>query len=264
MKPLHLILTPLLFLFSSVCFSQVGINTTNPSPASALEVKSTANNTTFGGFLPPRVTLSQRNDIPVSNTDEGMLVFLTEPGLRCLQVYNAQEAQWEDVYCMQNDTFATVKQDFDGNTEWAYTNTPAFYNVGEDVWDIVDNLIHIENFGGNFLGCRDLDNPNGGGDIFHSLAFENVDITGQNNMHVAFDYDIYQFDNGDDVKYEIFYDDVSQGEILLLDGTGDISISGTIVLNIPDSVNAVRLTLSIIQNGGTDQAGFDNFRVYRE
>ncbi|MDT0294241.1 hypothetical protein ACFQ3R_00910 [Mesonia ostreae] len=253
-----------ILLLSKVCFSQVGINTVNPSNASVLDVKSSSNNITFGGFLPPRVTLSQRNDIPASSSDDGMIIFLTEPGLRCLQIYNAQEAQWEDVYCMQNDTFATVLQDFDGNTDWTYTNTPAFYNAGNDVWDIVNNLIHINNFGGNFLGCRDLNNTSGGGGFAHRILFENVDITGQTNIKLAFDYNIYQFDNADDVTYEVFYDDVSQGEIILLEGNANLSSSGTVTLNIPDNVNFVKLTLSISQNGDDDQAGFDNFRVFRE
>lgn len=254
----------LILLLSNFSFSQVGINTTNPSVASVLDVRSTSNNITFGGFLPPSVTLAQRNDIPVSSNDEGMIVFLTEPGLRCLQIYNAQEAQWEDVYCMQNDTFTTVMQDFDGNTDWTYTNTPSFYSVGDDIWNIINNLIHIDNFGGNFLGCRDLNNTNGGGNFFHSIAFDNVDITGQINMKLAFDYDIYRFDNGDDVKYEVFYDNIPQGEISLLNGNANLSSSGTVSVNIPDSVNEVKLTLSITQNGEEDQAGFDNFRIFRE
>jgi len=251
-------------LINSFCYAQVGINTTNPSVASVLHVNSTSNNIDYGGFLPPRVTLSQRNDIPASSTDDGMIVFLIEPGLRCLQIYNAQETQWEDVYCMQNDVFTTVKQDFDGNTDWGYTNTPAFYSVGDDIWDIVNSLIHIDNFGGNFLGCRDLDNPNGGSNFFHSIIFNNVDITGQTNIKLAFDYDIYRFDNGDDVKYEVFYDNISQGEILLINGNANLSVSGTLSLNIPDVVNQVRLSLSISQDGTGDQAGFDNFRVFRE
>lgn len=255
----------IMLLLSSFCYSQVGINTTNPSPASVLDVNSTSDNISYGGFLPPRVTLSQRNDIPVSGVDDGMIIFLTEPGLRCLQIYNAQEAQWEDVYCMQNNTFTTVKQDFDGNTAWTYTNTPAFYNVvDDDIWDVVNNLIRINNFGGNFLACRDLDNPNEGGDFFHSILFDNVDITGQTNIKLAFDYDIYRFDNGDDVKYEVFYDNVSQGETVLINGSSDYTTSGTVSLNVPDNTNLVKLTLSIKQNGEDDQAGFDNFRIYRE
>lgn len=89
------------FIFLSLsAFSQVGINTYDPSPASVLDIESTSDNINYGGFLPPRVSLAQRNIISVTASDDGLLVFLIEGNKRCIQIYDGVEAAWEDVYCM--------------------------------------------------------------------------------------------------------------------------------------------------------------------
>ena len=80
--------------------AQVGINTTTPSPASALDISSTTDNVNYGGFLPPRVSLAERLLIPVSAIDDGMLIYLIQGIDRCLQIYDGIENQWENVYCM--------------------------------------------------------------------------------------------------------------------------------------------------------------------
>ncbi|MFT4698469.1 MAG: hypothetical protein ACI9SJ_001618 [Flavobacteriaceae bacterium] len=91
----------ILFIFSSLqVFSQVGINTINPSPASVLDIESSSNNINFGGFLPPRVSLIQRNSIAVTASDDGLMVFLIEGNTRCVQIYDGIEIIWEDIYCM--------------------------------------------------------------------------------------------------------------------------------------------------------------------
>lgn len=51
----------------------VGIGTTSPDNAAALEVSSTTQ-----GFLPPRMTQSQRGLIPTSNQSAGLLVYQTD------------------------------------------------------------------------------------------------------------------------------------------------------------------------------------------
>lgn len=87
-------------LFSFKGVSQVGINTSSPSPASVLDVNSSIDGTHFGGFMPPKVTLSQRNNISTSPSDDGLMVFLYEGNNRCLQIFDAIESVWENVYCM--------------------------------------------------------------------------------------------------------------------------------------------------------------------
>jgi len=86
--------------YTSILFSQVGINTSNPSPASVLDVHSTADNIKFGGFMPPKVSLAERDLIPVTVVDEGMLIFYSEGNERCIQIYNNVDDLWENVYCM--------------------------------------------------------------------------------------------------------------------------------------------------------------------
>ncbi len=97
------------FLFSYKGVGQVGINTSNPSPAAVLDVNSSNDGINFGGFLPPKVSLTQRNNIPVGTNDDGLMVFLSEGTNRCLQIYDAIESAWSNVYCMPvNDPVYTL------------------------------------------------------------------------------------------------------------------------------------------------------------
>ena len=245
---------------AKVSYCQVGIGTTTPSTASMLEVSATSDGgITYKGLMPPRVPdVNARDAINPNVSDTGLMVFVQS--INCLQIWNG--VVWENIYCIAaNISFAAV-QDFDLNTSWSYNVAPPFYNVGTDIWDIVSSLPNITNVSGNFLGCRDLENPNGGGNFFHEIQFNNVNVSALTNARVAFDYDIYRFDNGDDVRYEVFFDNVGQGIVTFINGSGDYSEAGTIVINVPMGVTDVRLTLGINQNGDLDYAGFDKFMVY--
>lgn len=79
-------------------YSQVGIGTTTPSPASMLEVSSTSDEgDTYGGFMPPRVPDNDARDlIAPSPMDVGLLVFVESSG--CLQIWNGSE--WENMKCI--------------------------------------------------------------------------------------------------------------------------------------------------------------------
>jgi len=82
MKPTLLLLTILISLSS---YGQVGIGTTNPDPSAALEVQSTSQ-----GFLPPRLSLFQRDNI--SNPVAGLVIWCTNCGTNGqLQVFNGNE-----------------------------------------------------------------------------------------------------------------------------------------------------------------------------
>ena len=259
--------TFLFFLILFNTYAQVGIGTTDPSRASALEVSSTSNNSIlFGGLLPPRVPSDiERNLIPASSTDIGLLVFVQDSGT--FQIWNG--IYWETLYTLTTRAVTLAIQDFDTNIGWNYNLNPnATYNINNDIWDIVDTVgsgsAVINYTSGYYLGCRDLNNTNGGGNFFHEIAFMNVDVSSLQNVRVSFGYDVFEFDNGDDVQYEVFYDDVGQGLVTLVNGSGDLTLEGTAIINIPNSVTNVRLTLGVIQNGDGDFAGFDNFRVYGE
>jgi len=257
-------------LIQSYVIAQVGINTTNPSTASVLDVNSSSDGINFGGLMPPVITsLSDRNTINPSLSDIGLLIFLNDPAnsIYCLQMWNG--SAWEDVHCITTPVITNIAvQDFDLSQTWSYTVTPAFYYVDEgtniDIWYIVNTMENITGFSGFFLGCRDLNNPNGGGDFNHVIALDNIDVSSYSNVQMSFDYDVFEFDGGDEVYYEVFYDDVSQGVVHLIDGingVGGVSENGTVTINVPGGTTNVRLTLEIIQDGNNDMAGFDNFKI---
>ncbi len=77
-------------------FSQVGINTTTPSAAAVLEVSSSSDNVNFGGFMPPRVSPSERDDIPVTPADEGLMVYVINPPNSQLQIWDG--SAWRTLY----------------------------------------------------------------------------------------------------------------------------------------------------------------------
>ena len=81
-------------------YSQVGINTTSPSTASVLDVESSADGVNYGGLMIPRVTLAERNLIPATVSDDGLMVYLIDGTNRCVQIWNATDLVWDDVYCM--------------------------------------------------------------------------------------------------------------------------------------------------------------------
>ena len=261
------------FLFSVALFisfltySQVGIGTNDPSRASMLEVSSSSNGISFHGFMLPRVsTQTERDLINTSSTDTGLLVFVQSTGT--FEIWNG--IYWETMHTLSTQAVTLAIQDFDTNINWNYSVTPAVYNIPAafDIWDIVTEMgtgsSVIDIVDDNYLGCRDLNNPNGGGNFFHEIAFVNVNISSIINARVSFDYDVFEYDNGDDVQYQVFFDNVGQGIVTLVNGSGNLSMEGTEVINVPNSVTNVRLTLGIQQNGNDDFSGFDNFRVYGE
>lgn len=249
----------------SVVSAQVGIGTTNPSPAAMLEVSGTSNGVApFMGFMPARVNNQiEKNQINATSTDVGLLIYVIDDGT--LEIWNG--INWETIYTLIANTTTLAAQDFDGNLSWNYTLNPVAYNSGNDIWDVVNSLgtgntSTIDLVSGNFLGCRDLDNPINPGGIPHEIIFENVNVSSITNPRIAFDYDVFGFDNNDDINYEIFHDGVSQGVVNLVNGSSNLTVQGTEIITIPPSATNVRITLSIIQEADADFAGFDNFRVY--
>ena len=97
---LRILISLSILLIYTTVHTQVGINTTTPSQASVLDISSTSDAINFGGMLLPRATLTQRNSIPVTMADDGMLVYLIEGTTRCLQLYDGVAGTWRDVYCM--------------------------------------------------------------------------------------------------------------------------------------------------------------------
>jgi len=254
-------ITFLLLFFSGLLFAQVGINTTVPSSASVLHLESLNGSGSHGGFMPPKVTLAQRGLIPVTASDDGMMVFLSDGVTRCVQIYDGASSTWVNFYCIPIP-FSEVGQDFDTINSWSYSVNPVTYNVSNDVWAIVNSLEGLVTMSNNFWGCRDLDNNNGGGSFYHQIIFDNVDVSSAVNPKIAFDYEAFGFEAADAIRYEVFYDDVSFGTTFILNTVTAGSPTGTEVINVPGGVVNARITIEVKQDGEPDYVGFDNFRVY--
>jgi len=160
-------------------------------------------------------------------------------------------------------------QGFEGtaNDNWNFTNNPATYNTSGDVWASVGSVGTISSGAmstSTFWGMQDLNNPNGGGNFQHTLSFSQ-DVSGFVNVTVSFFYNAFEFDSGDNLDYELFYDGASQGNVSLIAGAngGGVSSGGWVqeFINVPDVVNTVILVLKAEQNGGGDYAGWDNIEV---
>ena len=138
-------------------------------------------------------------------------------------------------------------------------STPPCSN-GADIWDYQTSLSSINpSDGAQFWGIRDL-NGNCGGSGFETITLSNINVSSYNSVVFKFDYNVIGFDNGDDLKYELFFDNVSQGEVVVVDGASGFSTGGwvTETVNVPSSATNVSLILYARQNGGSDYGGFDN------
>jgi hypothetical protein len=154
-------------------------------------------------------------------------------------------------------------QDFDGNTTWNYTSDVLFFDNGTDgFYGITNALNNILNTT-NYIGLFDLnDEDDNGTSGFATVSFDTINVAGHNNVTMSFDYEIFGFDNGDDVYYTVTINGVEQTEVFLIDGTNELSQSATVTVNIPDGSTSVALKFRVKQNGIEDAASFDNFRVY--
>ncbi len=162
-----------------------------------------------------------------------------------------------------------VYQGYEGTAldTWGYIASPIPCNDGgNDVWDVVANVgsISTANTGANFFGVRDLDGNCGttdGGE----LSFNTVDITGFQDVTLSFSVNVDGYDvaNGDTINYQVFYDDVAQGEQAVTIGS-PFSTTGweQVAIAIPNTVNTVRFSILVKQNGGSDYAGFDDVQLH--
>ena len=134
---------------------------------------------------------------------------------------------------------------------------------GIDSWNYHSSLSNIiPSDGDRFWGVADL-NGDCGGSEFESINFSDIDISIYQNVELSFDFNAIELDNGDDIKYELFLDGISQGEVLLYEGNNDSSTMGWVTESvlIPNSANQISFKILIKQNG-TDYIGIDNINLY--
>lgn len=164
---------------------------------------------------------------------------------------------------MAQDTIA--KQNFEGNNaQWAFVEDPAAYNVSGDIWGTVTSLGDIYPFDGFlFWGIQDLDNNNGGGNFFHTIQFSEIDLSGYANNSLSLHYNVIAFDAGDKMHLDILLNGIPETIEILNGASGGVSSNGweKFTYHIPDTVNTISVILKAKQNGGTDQAGWDEVMI---
>ncbi len=167
-----------------------------------------------------------------------------------------------------NAQITIAKQSFEtsGDT-WTPLNlsVPACTS-GNAVWDYVTTLNgQTPSDGAQFWGIRDLRGDcNGNANGFERMALPNVDVSSYSNVVLSFDYYADGFDNQDDIRYILFYDDVNQGNVTVVDGGTTNSTTGgwlTETINIPPTVTNVRIRIRVRQDGADDYGGIDNIRL---
>jgi len=263
MRNLFTILT---FFLSLTVISQIGIGTTTPTSVSMLEISSTSDGgTTYKGFMPPRVsTIANRNTINPAATDVALIVFVEQTS--CLQVWNG--SAWENIHCMNTVPVTGVFQNFDLSTSWGYSSDTSFFDNGADGFFGITNstnggFSNITTLTNNFLGILDLDDEGiNGTSGFATLTFNTINVSSAlNGVTLSFDYEFFEFDNGDDVFYTVTIDGIPQTEVQLINGVADLSISGSVTVTASAGTNSISLSIRIKQDGASDYGGFDNFAI---
>ncbi|MEZ4840849.1 MAG: hypothetical protein R2821_04880 [Flavobacteriaceae bacterium] len=160
-----------------------------------------------------------------------------------------------------------AKQSFEGlGDTWMpiELSTPSCNSNG-DIWAPVTSIFSLFPSEGNrFWGIRDLDG-NCGGNNFETITLPNIAVSGQTNLIFSFDYYAEEFDNGEALKYELFFDNVSQGEVIVVEGSGgnsdDTNGWKTETVSIPDNVSNVSAKFFAKCDHTFEIAGFDNIKI---
>lgn len=152
-------------------------------------------------------------------------------------------------------------QGFEQNASdtWTTTFSTPPCASGGDVWDYSTGLSGVSvQTGSQMWGITDL-NGNCGGSGFETITFGTISVSSYSSVAIKFDYRVSGWDNGDDIKYEVLEDGIPQGEVLLVDGSSNLTVGWTTeTISITPGTNTVSLIVSVKQNGG-DYGGLDNF-----
>ncbi len=168
------------------------------------------------------------------------------------------------IAAVSNGQTTLAAQDFEGagSDNWSYTATPSAYSeAGDtDIWIISTSVGSISSAQNttSFWGIRDIENSGSGGTTEHTLAFANIDVSGQTDLLVSFYYNAVGYENSDYLRIEFFFDNISQGEEELSKNTSNWELYSKA---IPNGTSQVRFTFKAKQNGGSDYGGLDNIKL---
>ena len=146
---------------------------------------------------------------------------------------------------------------------WDFTLSTPPCSLDGDSWNYKESLENMDPSDGNqFWGVQDL-NGSCGDAGFETIKFSNIDISEFRNVILNFDYNAFELDNGDDIKFEVYLNDISQGEVLLFEGNSNSSTNGweSATILIPNTSSQISLIISIKQNGQDDYIGIDNVKL---
>ena len=111
-----------------------------------------------------------------------------------------------------SQTSIIFKQGFESTGDnWpieSLSTPPCTY--GNDTWNYHNSLDGITATEGiSFWGIQDL-NGNCGSSGFEYIDFETIDLSNLRDVQLSFEVQVKGFDNGDDMKYQLWFDGISQ------------------------------------------------------
>ena len=169
------------------------------------------------------------------------------------------------------DIIAVQRFDFASTPEWVYSSDVPFFN---NIWGSptggfygvrpagpASSPLSNPNFADFILGENDLDDEGANGTSgFATFSLATIDISAVINATVSFDWEVIGYDQtNDQAIYELVYDGVGQGDVLLAGGGTSTGGSGSISVAVPDTVSQVALRIKLRNNGSNGFSGFDNF-----
>lgn len=119
--------------------AQVGINTTTPDPAAALEINAQIPTVGFGGLRIPSVTEAQLALITTSASSDGTLIFVERASQRCLEIYDGAQGSWQQIQCLGLPPATLYSEDFQSYTTGSGitgTGNVGDYPAGVSNWDL--------------------------------------------------------------------------------------------------------------------------------
>lgn len=239
------------FLLLFVCgflSAQVGVNTTSPSPASVLHLESLNGSGTHGGFMPPVVDLTERALMPITAADDGMMIYLSDGTTRCLQIYNANDTAWVDMYCMPNGSSAIIYyQDFEGTPATpTLTYTGGAGNTSSGNGSFPNSPMYSEGTQGYEVNNSDS-----------IISFDAIDANGFANVDLSFDLASFAgtsgngADAGDVIEVLVSTDNTTWSSEIEVSGNNNAKwdFSGTAVASAPYDGNNASTSFSAPSGG---------------
>lgn len=262
-------------LFATIGQAQVGINTTTPSSNSALEVNSRFSGGTYGGFMPPKLTIAQRDAIAVTSADDGLMAYVSgfTSGERCLQIYNGVKAVWESIKCFDaanpvvvwSETMGSPASATNATTYTGYdTYGTSTFTSASSTKPTVSNVAPTSNITGAsgagfilFTGAANRDLTIGGINVSSytgPLTLQLLMYKGASTTSTGSELTIEYFSVG--TWYNVTVTNLPTGT-----GTDNTWYSRTLSINVPNTITQLRFTRT--SAGGGPEFRIDDIKIIR-